>query len=423
MSKHSFKHETKDSFRRITMRLLGVFMTLTTACLFDSTLAQAETKAVQLCGAHINADKGGHRRRLNLKQTPDCQALEKEYESLVDRGLTSCLVAARAESELGRSGDAAIATDRDCDRETDLHQLRTLASHVSQAGGEGATNDAVKTIIAYDAFMAKTREIKYSECAYRDSSESLTATGDHVERIVMELRSELVNNHDRVQTAQEKNQASTRTTASEKAGDSNKGKKEWTLFAKREAKKRGEKDPWREGPWSDMNPILRVGLSMAIGGFLERFKGGGIFPTGHTQLARGLTTLGYTGLGYLNGGYDGAIAGALMLPGMFLGHGSFMTIGRNGERSKWADTAIMSALGVGRTGLSGAYLWARGYGPGFLASGALSGACYSGAYQWAGNLTVGAKQGFIDGPTSLGEICTGMSIGAAMPLTFQYGGR
>lgn len=420
MSKQSFKHETKNSLGRITVRLLGVFMALTSACLFDSATAQAQSKAVQLCGAHVTADKGGHRPRLNLKQTPDCRALENEYESLVNKGLTTCLINARAESELSHYHETTLTTDEPCAADAEHQGLRALASRINQAGGENATDDAVKAVAAYDAFIAKAREIKYSECV-DGSSESLTATGDHVERIVMELRGELVSNHDRVQEAQQKNQASARTIAGEKA--SAPGKKEWTLFAKREPKKRGEKDPWREGPLSDMNPILRVGLSMAIGGFLERFKGGGIFPTGHTQLARGLTTLGYTGLGYMNGGYDGAIAGALMLPGMFFGHGSFMTIGRNGERSKWADTATMAALGVGRTGLSGAYLWARGYGPGFLASGALSGACYFGASQWAGNFTLGAKQGFIDGPTSLGETCTGMAFGAALPLTLQYGGQ
>ncbi|WP_291516720.1 hypothetical protein [Bdellovibrio sp. ArHS] len=176
---------------------------------------------------------------------------------------------------------------------------------------------------------------------------------------------------------------------------------------------------WERG--ADMDPMAKTLISGVAGAALWRMRGGGFFRTGNTQVTRLLSTAGFAALGAFNGGRDGLIAGALMFPSMTLGYWHTSDSGRDGDRSKWTEIAIMSGRGVLQTSLGGAYLWSQGYGPGFLASGAAMGPCYGASWQAFKNKKVMPEVGFIDGPTSMGEVCSGAAFGLGLAATLNYG--
>lgn len=185
-----------------------------------------------------------------------------------------------------------------------------------------------------------------------------------------------------------------------------------------------------EAPFSDIPPWLRLGLTTAASAALWRFRGGGLF-TDHDDsksgMRRTVTALGYAGLGWFNGGTDGLITGALMIPGLFVPYGEQMVMkkGVNGvdQSEKWRNFGYMSGLGLLTTAAPSAYLYARGYDPtGMLLGGASKGLCYFGAWNWAPNTFNSPNKEFMGGgATQQAELCNGALMGAGMSYSLLYG--
>ena len=112
-----------------------------------------------------------------------------------------------------------------------------------------------------------------------------------------------------------------------------------------------------EAHFADIPPSLRLGISTAASSVLWRFRGGAFLKSSssNSTLRRTVTALGYTGIGYFNGGSDGAIAGALMTPGLFIPYGNFMVMDSNQpgmtSQKKWENLAAMTGVGLGTTAL------------------------------------------------------------------------
>lgn len=179
-------------------------------------------------------------------------------------------------------------------------------------------------------------------------------------------------------------------------------------------------------PFQWMNRETKQVISTVAGGLLWRFRGGWL-PTGSTQTARLLTVAGFAGIGWFNGGMDGAVAGALnVVPVWINGWGKNMDQGRvNGDRS--TDFLAMTARGLLQTSLSGGYLLARGYDGWGLASGLGMGACYAGGYAVADHYRLKERSQssrvVFEGGTSIGEGCTGAVMGLGLSTSLLNGTR
>ncbi|MBX2994149.1 MAG: hypothetical protein KF681_04990 [Bdellovibrionaceae bacterium] len=185
-----------------------------------------------------------------------------------------------------------------------------------------------------------------------------------------------------------------------------------------------------EAPFSDIPPWAKMAVTTVASSVLWRYRGGGLF-TDHNDSKSGerrlVTTLGYMGLGYFNGGLDGAITGGLMLPGLFVPYGEQMVMkdGVRGvdESGKWRNLAYMTGLGTLTTAAPSAYLYARGYNPtGMLLGGTAKGLCYFGSWNWAPNTFNSPNKEFVGGgPTQTAELCSGATIGLGMSHSLLYG--
>lgn len=177
-------------------------------------------------------------------------------------------------------------------------------------------------------------------------------------------------------------------------------------------------------PFQGISRETKQIVSAVAGAALWRFRGGWL-PTGSTQTARLVTLLGFSGIGYFNGGMDGAIAGALNVAPVWInGWGNHFDIGRNGGGST-RETLMMTARGLLQTSLSGGYLLARGYDGWALGSGLGMGVCYAGGTNMSErhNITSGNSSAFLDGGTAIGEACTGGLMGLGLSTTLLNGTR
>lgn len=185
-----------------------------------------------------------------------------------------------------------------------------------------------------------------------------------------------------------------------------------------------------EAPFSEIPPWAKMGITTIASSVLWRYRGGGLF-TDHNDSKSGerrlVTTLGYLGLGYFNGGLDGAITGGLMLPGLFVPYGEQMVMkeGVRGvdESGKWRNLAYMTGLGTLTTAAPSAYLYARGYNPtGMVLGGTAKGLCYFGSWNWAPNTFASPNKEFVGGgATQTAELCSGAAIGLGMSHSLLYG--
>lgn len=187
-----------------------------------------------------------------------------------------------------------------------------------------------------------------------------------------------------------------------------------------------------EAPFADIPPWLKMGITTVASAYCWRgIRGGGTMPdvnNSYSGMRRMLTAACYTGLGYFNGGLDGAITGALMTPGLFVPYGEQMVM-KNGVRGvdqseKWRNLAYMSGLGLLTTAAPSAYLYARGYDPtAMIAGGGVKGLCYFGSWNWAPNaFSNSPNKEFVGGvPTQTAELCNGATIGAGMSYSLLYG--
>ena len=186
-----------------------------------------------------------------------------------------------------------------------------------------------------------------------------------------------------------------------------------------------------EAPFSDIPPWLKMGITTVATSVLWRYRGGGLF-TDHSDSKSGqrrtITSLAFVGLGYFNGGLDGAITGGLMLPGLFVPYGEQMVM-KEGVRGvdqseKWRNFGYMTGLGALTTAAPSAYLYARGYDPtAMVAGGAAKGLCYFGSWNWAPKAFADSpNKDFVGGvPTQAAELCQGATIGAGMSYSLLYG--
>jgi hypothetical protein len=176
-------------------------------------------------------------------------------------------------------------------------------------------------------------------------------------------------------------------------------------------------------PFEDsISPEVRLGITTIASAALWRFRGSGLFADPNNSMStmrRGVTALGYIGMGYFNGGMDGAIAGGLLTPGLFLPYGKHHAL-----KNKWRDTAAMTAIGGLTTALPSAYLAARGYNSlPLLAGGLAKGPCYFAGKQWTkDSLDWSPDKQFLGGVhTQFGELCNGATIGAGLSGSLLYG--
>lgn len=191
----------------------------------------------------------------------------------------------------------------------------------------------------------------------------------------------------------------------------------WNQFWNREK----SKAPFAES----ISPEVRLLGTTAASAYLWRgVRGGGTLPNpndSYSTQRRAITALGYTGLGYANGGTDGAIAGALMTPGLFIPYGKYMQ--KQHGKNRIRDFAYMTGAGLATTALPALYLSMRGYNPWpLLAGGAAKGLCYYGAYQWGkGAFANSPDKGFVGGvETQTAELCHGATIGAGLSGSLLY---
>jgi hypothetical protein len=165
-------------------------------------------------------------------------------------------------------------------------------------------------------------------------------------------------------------------------------------------------------------------LSGLMGGVFWRARGGGFVSMPGTQIARLLFVgVGFSLIGYLEGGRDGAIAGALMLPAVFIGYSENMDLS-NGNRMQ--KTSAMAARGSLQTLLPALYLGSQGYDPKpLLFGGAMMGPCYAATAKYMQGATVngGMFGKAFDGVTSWGEFCSGITFGAGLAWALSTRGE
>lgn len=165
-------------------------------------------------------------------------------------------------------------------------------------------------------------------------------------------------------------------------------------------------------------------LSGLMGGVFWRARGGGFVSMPGTQIARLLFVgVGFSLIGYLEGGRDGAIAGALMLPAVFIGYSENMDLS-NGNRMQ--KTSAMAARGSLQTLLPALYLGSQGYDPKpLLLGGAMMGPCYAATAKYMQGATVngGMLGKAFDGVTSWGEFCSGITFGAGLAWALSTRGE
>ncbi|KHD90040.1 MAG: hypothetical protein OM95_00530 [Bdellovibrio sp. ArHS] len=183
-------------------------------------------------------------------------------------------------------------------------------------------------------------------------------------------------------------------------------------------------------PFPTLTDKDRQFISMYLGGIYWRMRGGGLVsePQGTQKTRYWYNYLPMKMIGYINGGSDGEEAGQLMFLQIFQGWGEWMDMGRTaGGNDAYYDLTYMTDRGVDQVKPLMSSLALKGYESADLAIGGMQmGVCYYFAWDRLPRFLLGADltapyAGFIDGPTAVGELCTGASISLGLSKTLLNG--
>ena len=182
-------------------------------------------------------------------------------------------------------------------------------------------------------------------------------------------------------------------------------------------------------PFPSLTAAERKALAFWLGGIYWRMRGGGLIPLGSTQDARIYFLLNpFTRIGELAGGQDGSDAAFDIYLQIFEGWSQWQDMGNSQPGGdKYADLVSMSGRGQRQVGSAVSLLGPRGYDTLALDTGGLEmGPCYFygyyplGWFRWATQLTA-PYSAYMDGPTAIGEFCSGASIALGFAETLLDG--
>lgn len=182
-------------------------------------------------------------------------------------------------------------------------------------------------------------------------------------------------------------------------------------------------------PFPSLTREERLFVAFWLGGIYWRMRGGGLIPLGSTQQARFFfLQQPFARIGELSGTTDGADAAFQLYLAVFEGWGQSMDMGTTpGGGDKYADLVGMTGRGERQVKAAAQLLQSRGYDPRALQAGGLQmGPCYFRAFEelpafrYAPNATTPYGP-FIEGPTAVGEFCSGASIGVGLTRTLLDG--
>jgi len=182
-------------------------------------------------------------------------------------------------------------------------------------------------------------------------------------------------------------------------------------------------------PFPSLTAAERKALAFWLGGIYWRMRGGGLIPLGSTQDARIYFLLNpFTRIGEIAGGQDGSDAAFDIYLQIFEGWSDWQDMGHvQPGGDKYADLVSMSGRGQRQVGSAVSLLGPRGYDTLALNTGGLHmGPCYYYGYypldwfRWATQLTA-PYSAYMDGPTAIGEFCSGASMGLGFAETLLGG--
>ena len=182
-------------------------------------------------------------------------------------------------------------------------------------------------------------------------------------------------------------------------------------------------------PFPSLTAAERKALAFWLGGIYWRMRGGGLIPLGATQDARIYFLLNpFTRIGEVTGGQDGSDAAFDIYLQIFEGWSDWQDMGNvQPGGDKYADLVSMSSRGGRQVGSAVSLLGPRGYDTLALDTGGLHmGPCYFygyyplGWFRWATQLTA-PYSAYMDGPTAIGEFCSGASMALGFAETLLAG--
>jgi|GEM_PF-6431440 len=185
-----------------------------------------------------------------------------------------------------------------------------------------------------------------------------------------------------------------------------------------------------ELPFPAMSDDDRLFLSTALGGFLWRSRGGGVFhdPTNTNIRRTAFTLLPFEALGKLNAASKGTGLGAELWSGLFTPWGKFHDMGRL-DGDKESDYTSMRERGTEQLSNMRGGITGGGFTPNYIdAAGPMMGDCYWYGWEKLEKVAMGVDlnnqppyQHAIAGPTQWGELCTGGNFGFAMAASLLQG--
>jgi hypothetical protein len=171
-------------------------------------------------------------------------------------------------------------------------------------------------------------------------------------------------------------------------------------------------------------------LGFWLGGVYWRMRGGGLVdePAGTQQTRLFYLLAPFRRIGDVAGGADGVDAGNDIFLRIFDGWGEWMDMGRTaGQDDKYYDLVFMTDRGKRQVEFAADRLSDKGYESAPLIAGGLAmGACYFdaweelGGFSWLPSLPL-PYTNFLEGPTAIGEFCTGATIGLGLARTLLWG--
>jgi hypothetical protein len=378
--------------------LLALFF----AMIFFTSAGNAEEKI--FCAKHLTSKV---RKAWSTNKNPECQDLHKKYEALHKEASKACLAAARVPITDIDEQQQLASENLGCPVAFSNAEVYEISHSMVDYSKKNMAVELTNILSGYNNILEAPFVDKNWKC-FGSSEDSVTR-----EDFLNEAETMRLEIFDQLQLLSKSQNEMTKNNSQEPEDNRTFWKRVNDFL-----------DRNKEPPFANLHPALRILASTVIGGIGWRIRGG-FLNVGSSNGARYLGVgLSYMGLGYLNGGLDGVIAGALMLPATHVGYADYMNIGRTGN-PKSRDALGMTARGLIQTALPGSFLMARGYGPGMLFSGAGMGACYWGSWEympkrWENSGYIGNTY-LLDGPTSLAETCSGAVFGAGMSGTLLYG--
>ncbi len=184
-------------------------------------------------------------------------------------------------------------------------------------------------------------------------------------------------------------------------------------------------------PYPSLTIAERRFTAFWLGGIYWRMRGGGLIPTGMTQEARFMFFLRpFEQIGNLAGGSDGSgVVFPMYLDLIINGWSQWMDMGccQTSAHDEYYDLVAMSQRGYHEVQASAQQLAQKGYDTGALITGGLQmGPCYFYGwyplrmFTWADPMPP-PFSAFMDGPTAIGEFCTGASIALGFADTLLNG--